>query len=65
MLRFTMDRKGHVLAASLVRPTGYALLDEETLALIRRAEPLPEPPETIPGSTLTLTVPVEFYLDGH
>ncbi|WP_332361620.1 MULTISPECIES: energy transducer TonB family protein [Asaia] len=65
MLRFTMDRKGHVLAASIVRPTGYTLLDEETLALVRRAEPLPEPPDTIEGATLTLTVPVEFYLETH
>lgn len=65
MLRFTMDRKGHVLSAKLVRPTGYALLDDETLALIHRAEPLPEPPDTIAGATLTLTVPIEFYLDGR
>ncbi|WP_336762582.1 energy transducer TonB [Asaia sp. VD9] len=63
MLRFTMDRKGHVLSAVLVRPTGYALLDEETLALVRRAEPLPSPPDTITGATLTLTVPVEFYME--
>ncbi|CDG41160.1 MULTISPECIES: energy transducer TonB family protein [Asaia] len=65
MLRFTMDRKGHVLSASLVRPTGYAMLDDETLALVRRAEPLPAPPDTISGATLSLTVPVEFYMEEH
>lgn len=61
-VRFTMDRKGHVLDATIAQTSGNALLDRETLALVRRAEPLPEPPESVVGDPVTLTVPVEFYL---
>ncbi len=63
LLHFVMDRKGHVLSASLKRSAGHELLDAETLALIRRAEPLPIPPDSIKGDPLSLTVPIEFYLE--
>ncbi|WP_049974134.1 energy transducer TonB [Azospirillum sp. B4] len=63
LLRFTIDRSGHVLAASLERGSGSALLDEETLALVRRADPLPPMPDDRPGPSLELVVPVEFSLN--
>jgi protein TonB len=61
-LRFTMDRQGHVLSAQIAKSSGYDSLDDETLALIHRAEPLPPPPIEVPGQTLSLTVPVQFFL---
>ena len=61
-LRFTMDREGIVLAKSIEQPSGYTLLDRETLDLIERAQPLPKPPEEMPGETLEFVVPVEFFL---
>lgn len=61
-LTFTMNRKGHVLSARLAASSGHALLDEETLALVHRAEPLPTPPDSVLGEQITLTVPVEFEL---
>ncbi|MBB2202281.1 TonB family protein [Gluconacetobacter tumulisoli] len=63
MLHFAMDRKGHVLSASIEGSSGHGLLDQETLALVRRAEPLPPPPDTVTGDPITLTVPVEFCLN--
>lgn len=62
MATFTMDRAGRVLAASLVRSSGSPTLDEEAVALIRRAGPLPPMPAEMPGATVTLTVPVTFAL---
>ena len=59
---FTMDRRGRVVSVSLVRSSNSALLDEEAVALVRRAEPLPSLPEEMPGSTITLTVPISFTL---
>ncbi len=59
---FTIDRGGHVLSASLVRSSGSQSLDEEAVALVRRADPLPPVPAELAGSTLTLTVPVTFSL---
>jgi protein TonB len=61
-LRFAMDRQGRVLSASIDRSSGFALLDQETLALIHRAEPLPPPPPQVPGNPIVLTVPVRFFL---
>lgn len=61
-LRFTMDRDGNVMAKSIDQSAGYPLLDEETLDLIERAQPLPEPPEEMPGEALEFVVPVEFFL---
>jgi protein TonB len=61
-LRFTMDRQGHVLSAQIVKSSGYDSLDDEALALIHRAEPLPPPPAEVTGATLSLTVPVQFFL---
>ena len=59
---FTMDRSGHVLSAKLVRSSGSPSLDEEAVAMVRRADPLPPMPADMPGSTATLTVPVTFSL---
>lgn len=64
-LRFSMDRQGRVLAASLEQSSGHNALDTETLELIRRAEPLEIPPDDIPGEVIELVVPVEFFLKNQ
>lgn len=63
MLHFTMDREGRVLSAEIRKSSGYPLLDLESLAMIRRAQPLPKPPSEIPGDPVDLVVPVEFFLN--
>lgn len=59
---FSMDRKGHVLSVTLAGSSGHALLDQEAVALPKRAQPLPVPPDSVQGDPITLTVPVEFYI---
>jgi protein TonB len=59
-LRFTMDRSGKVLAAQLERSSGHGDLDEEVLALIKRADPLPPIPPDLAQDRLELVVPVQF-----
>ncbi|WNM08844.1 TonB family protein [Komagataeibacter nataicola] len=63
LLHFAMDRQGHVLSARIGHSAGHALLDEETLALLRRADPLPVPPPEVRGDPVVLSVPVGFHLD--
>lgn len=63
MLHFAMDRKGHVLSAQIKNSSGHSLLDQEAVALVHRAEPLPIPPDSVEGDPITLTVPIEFYLE--
>jgi len=57
-----MDRTGSVLSYALKRSSGYEALDEETLALIERAKPLPPLPPDMTEQFLEITVPVEFTL---
>ena len=46
MLSFTVGRGGQLLGSHLARSSGRAALDAETLAMVRRAQPLPAfPPE--------------------
>ena len=63
-LRFTMNREGKVLSFGLDKGSGYADLDQETLDLIQRSQPLPKPPASIVGQELQLTVPIKFELDA-
>ncbi|MDX2333573.1 energy transducer TonB [Brevundimonas vesicularis] len=60
-VRFTLDRRGRVLSAVLAQRSGHAALDREAVALIQRAQPLPVPPDSVPGDPIVLTVPVEFF----
>ncbi|MCE2563732.1 TonB family protein [Komagataeibacter sp. FNDCF1] len=59
---FSMDRAGRVLSVRLASSSGHLMLDQEAIALPKRAQPLPVPPDSVPGDPITLTVPVEFYL---
>ena len=62
MIRFTLDRQGGVSAARIERGSGHAMLDDEVMALLRRAAPLPATPAAIPANSLDIVVPVQFSL---
>lgn len=57
---FSIDRTGNVLDARIVNSSGSSFLDEEALAVLRRASPLPAPPAAMPGAALDLTLPIHF-----
>lgn len=59
---FTLNRNGRVLSSHIVQSSGSPLLDEETLAMLARAQPMPRPPEKIADSELSFVVPVRFTL---
>jgi protein TonB len=58
-VRFTIDAGGNVGSVSLSRSSGVAELDQEVLALVQRASPVPAPP---PGVGRTIVVPIKFSL---
>lgn len=62
LLYLEMGREGEVHAFRIHESSGHQPLDEEVLALVRRAEPLPPPPPEVEGSLIKLLVPVEFFL---
>ena len=56
-LAVRINGAGQVLSVQVTRGTGIASVDQEGLALIRRASPLPSPPG---GRAISLNVPVTF-----
>jgi protein TonB len=61
-VRFVMDRRGHVLSSQVERSSRFPALDEEGLALLTRADPLPAPPASVTGDQIQLVVPIVFSL---
>jgi len=61
-LRFTLDRAGKLLAFRLEHSSGHRALDEEVLAMIQRAAPLPPFPPEMTEPQLELVVPIRFSL---
>jgi len=57
---FSIDRAGRVLSARLLSGSGDSALDEEAVAMVRRASPVPAPPAGVGGGTVALSVPVKF-----
>ena len=61
-VRFRIDRKGQVLSAQVIKASHSASLDAEAVAMLKRASPLPEPPDEVGGETVELVIPVEFTI---
>lgn len=64
-LAFSIDREGHVISSKIVKSSGYAALDQETMATVQRAQPFPVPPSDVDGPTFDFTVPLRFNIRGE
>jgi protein TonB len=62
MMRFTVDRAGHVLSSTMLKSSGYADLNAEAEAWIKRAEPMPPFPPELIRTQVDLQVPLRFTL---
>ena len=62
LVSFVIDMQGKLVSSSIVRGSGYAALDRETLDLLQRASPFPPPPDGLPGSSVKIEAPVRFNL---
>jgi protein TonB len=61
-VRFTVARDGTLLSFALERSCGHRLLDDEVLATIQRAAPLPPFPVEMAQAQQEFVVPVRFEL---
>jgi len=61
-VRFSVNRRGQVSHPRIEHPSGYQLLDKETLATVHRANPVPPPPLEVTGNPVDVVVPVSFHL---
>ncbi|MGX9462691.1 energy transducer TonB [Shewanella sp. A14] len=61
-VRVSINRDGTVVDYRLEKPSAYNTLNQATMALIARAQPLPSPPKEVTGDIIEFVVPVEFFL---
>jgi TonB family protein len=64
LVGFALDRMGHVLSASIVKGSGDTVFDQAALAMIRRSDPVPQPPPLVADEGLNFTLPVIFRVKG-
>lgn len=60
IVRFRVDRRGHLVSVDIAQSSGSDELDGEAQAMIRRANPLPLPPHEVRSQDLEIFVPVKF-----
>jgi protein TonB len=59
-LSFTLGRGGQVLSSRLAGSSGHPALDDETVAIVRRAQPFPPIPPELKQASMSFSVPVRF-----
>jgi protein TonB len=59
-VRFTLDRNGIVGEARVIQSSGSDALDGEAVALLKRAQPFPAPPDTVAGDVVVVKLPIRF-----
>jgi protein TonB len=62
LVAFTVDRNGYLLDVVLLQSSGHEALDEEAIALFRRAEPLPPLPQSSKEAVISRHLPIDFNL---
>jgi len=61
---FVLDRMGHVLSSSIVKGSGDPAFDAAALSMLKRSDPVPQPPPLVADEGLTFTLPVIFRVKG-
>lgn len=61
-VRVVIDRRGKVMASTLVKSAGQETLDRAAIELLVIASPLPAPPNDVSDQELTLDIPIEYHL---
>jgi TonB family protein len=64
IVSFVLDRTGHVLSTSIAKGSGDTAFDEAALAMIKRSDPVPQPPPLVADEGLNFTLPVIFRVKG-
>lgn len=62
ILELSLDGNGQLLKKSVIKSSGYDVLDEEALRMVEKAVPFAIPPTALRGNNFTIRVPVPFKL---
>lgn len=58
-----IDAGGAVISSSINQSSGHEVLDKQALEMVKKASPLPQPPEALRDRELTMLVPIVFRLE--
>lgn len=61
-VEFKIDAGGKLVEAQIVKGSGSDVLDEEAMAVLKRASPFPAPPGLAAGEVVHLALPIEFTI---
>jgi protein TonB len=64
VVQLRVTPEGKVTDITVVEKSGYDVLDEAAMKMIRKASPLPAPPEGLRDRDRTVLVPIKFRLDS-
>ena len=53
---------GSVVSAIILKSSGYEILDNEAMSMIRKASPLPKPTESLKNKSFSVALPIQFLL---
>ncbi len=62
-VRLEIGADGRVIATSVEESSGHDILDRQALEMVRKAMPLPQPPEELRNQAFTVIVPITFRLE--
>lgn len=60
VVSFTVSRSGSVSGVRLARSSGHRILDQEAIAMVSRASPMPPIPQSVADNRITFHAPVNF-----
>ena len=58
-----IDNNGNLVASSINKSSGFEALDKQALEMVKKASPLPLPPEFLRNRQFNILVPVTFRLE--
>jgi periplasmic protein TonB len=64
LVGFVLDRMGHVLSTNIVKGSGDPAFDAAAIDMVRRSDPVPQPPPLVADEGLNFTLPVIFKVKG-
>lgn len=62
-LELQMDASGNVASSNILESSGYEALDKQALEMLRKATPLPLPPEALRGKEFKIVIPIAFKME--
>lgn len=62
-VQLELDANGNITQSAIKESSGYEVLDKQALEMVRKATPLPQPPDILRNRAFSILVPVTFKLN--